>query len=675
MHKKIVLVVGARPNFVKAYSVYQKLKTEFDVTLIHTGQHYSENMSDVFFDEFSIKPDISLKINQKTKAGNFDQKLYLNNIEYLKDKNIVIEELLNYSGDLGQLGEMRDGLVDEFQKLKPDLVFVFGDVTSSLSASLAAKKLSIKLAHVESGLRSNDLSMPEEVNRILVDYICDYHFITEQSGFDNLRNEKPDNSCLYFVGNTMIDCLVEFKDIAEKKEAYKFYNLTKKDYVLITLHRPSNVDNEEKLKEIIKDIIDLSNKEKIVFCMHPRTKNNLEKFNIDIPNTIIIEAPSYLNFLSLIINCKYVITDSGGIQEETSFLNIPCFTLRESTERPITLCENSGTNILINKIVDLSNKICLKDKTDIFLWDGKSADRIVNYVHNHYGFKYIELCDLSLIKDNNGLNNNNTYYDNIHYSFNDLNFLYRTKKNKNLIIFFHAATNEKTRKPVFYFFHENNIGDCDSLCFSDPSLNINDKIKCTWFMPTSQYDSINMIKDVMIKIKDRYDNVICYGTSAGGLISVIIASIFKFNALVGNSQFYLKPIPGVTSGYSYIPILNKDFGIDLDIDIEDFLIKHGLPKKMYVYQNVYDEVHFKNQYTPFKNFVEKNFSNNYEFVEFTTDVPKAMSYDPDISQYKNSDNARYKELYLLRDEVLGKHHGIPFPSIEKKYEIIKKILL
>jgi len=358
--KNIVLVVGARPNFMKAYSIYNQLKNQYNLTLIHTGQHFDKKMSDIFFYQLGFpKPNIQFNLISLTRAGDFNDKLYGNNHKYMENIKNVIDDLIKNNGEkLGQLGEIRDKLIIEFKKINPDLVMVFGDVTSTLSASLAAHILNIEIAHIESGLRSFDLSMPEEVNRILVDNLTTFYYITEQSGLDNLRKEGLDNGNLFLIENPMILCLNMFKNIALKTKYHKKIGLKKKEYVLITLHRPSNVDNLDKLKEITEDIIELSEKEKIIFPIHHRTKNNLTKINKQNDNIIFVEPLGYFEFLCLEANAKYVITDSGGIQEETTTLGIPCFTLRENTERPSTLIENGGTNKLISKIND--NYISLK---------------------------------------------------------------------------------------------------------------------------------------------------------------------------------------------------------------------------------------------------------------------------------------------------------------------------
>jgi len=241
---------------------------------------------------------------------------------------------------------------------------------------------------VESGLRSNDLSMPEEVNRILTDHITDYYFVTEQSGVDNLKKEgKIEN--VYLVGNTMIDTQKKFLLKAQKTRYYDKIGVKKGKYVLITLHRPSNVDNLDKLREIFNDFEDLSTKESLVYPIHHRTKNNLEKLGyldkIKKNKNIILTQPlGYLEFTCLIANSKYVVTDSGGIQEETTVLNIPCFTLRENTERPCTLIEKNGTNQLIYKISEIELKKC---QGHMDLWDTKSSERINKCILENINFK------------------------------------------------------------------------------------------------------------------------------------------------------------------------------------------------------------------------------------------------------------------------------------------------
>lgn len=382
--KNIVLIIGARPNFMKAFPVYEALKEDFNLTLIHTGQHFDEKMSKVFFEQLKFPyPDIHLTLDKRTKTGDFDDKLYINNEEYLKDKDQVIEDLTAYKGELGQMGEIRDKLKKEFEKIKPDLVMVFGDVTSTLAAGLASKMLNIDIAHVESGLRSGDIKMPEEVNRILTDHITKYYFVTEQSGVNNLKIGGITEN-VYLVGNTMIDTQKKYLQQALGTKYHETLCVKSKEYILITLHRPSNVDNMTKLREIFDDLEELSKTNKLIYPIHPRTKKNLKKLGylekVESNKNIILQDPlGYLEFTCLMANCKYVVTDSGGLQEETTALDIPCFTLRENTERPSTLIENNGTNQMISKISEVELKDC---KGSMDLWDGKSSERILLYIWN-----------------------------------------------------------------------------------------------------------------------------------------------------------------------------------------------------------------------------------------------------------------------------------------------------
>ena len=385
--KKITLIVGARPNFMKAFPVYESLKNNFELTLIHTGQHFDEKMSQVFFDELGFpKPSIHFDLISKSRAGELDNKLYIENNEYIKNINVVIEDLVKYDGEkLGQLGEIRDKLYNHFEKNKPDLVIVFGDVTSTLSASIACRKLNIDIAHIESGLRSGDLSMPEEINRILTDNMSTYFFITEQAGVDNLKKEGITKN-VFLVGNTMIDTQKKHLDKALNTKYSEKIGVQNGNYILITLHRPSNVDDINKLREIFDDLFDLSKTEKMVYPIHPRTKMNLKKIGYfekikENKNIILDEPLGYLEFTCLIANCKYLITDSGGLQEESTALNIPCFTLRDNTERPCTLIKNQGTNQMIKKISDIKIKEC---NNRMELWDGESSNRINNILYNIY---------------------------------------------------------------------------------------------------------------------------------------------------------------------------------------------------------------------------------------------------------------------------------------------------
>ena len=353
MNKKVVHIVGARPNFIKAAPVLHALKHYPNITqeLVHTGQHYDEKMSSIFFDVLEMpKPTINLGIGSS-----------------------------KYHGE--QIGKALIKLEKFFIDSNPDLVIVYGDVNSTLAGALAAVKLGIKLAHVEAGLRSFDLSMPEEINRMLVDRITDYNFITEHSGLVNLNCENIDEDKVFFVGNTMIDSLLKiFKLISHDS------SLTK--YALLTFHRPSNVDNEEGIRKILEICkhIDMS----VVFPIHPRTKNKFKEYGLyeeleSLPRVTLRDPVGYMEFVEMMKNSSVVITDSGGIQEETTVLGVPCLTLRDNTERPITVV--SGTNLLVKNIediaynIDLIKKGAFKKASIPHLWDGKAGQRIAEIIN------------------------------------------------------------------------------------------------------------------------------------------------------------------------------------------------------------------------------------------------------------------------------------------------------
>ena len=322
---KIISVVGARPNFMKIAPIHREFLKHKDVVnhlVCHTGQHYDEKMSEVFFRDLELpEPDFYLG------AGS------------------------------GSHAEQTAKIMIEFEKVvlaeKPDLVIVVGDVNSTIACSLVAVKLGIKVAHVEAGLRSFDRTMPEEINRILTDSISDYLFITEESGINNLDREGVNKEKVFFVGNVMIDSLVHFLSKADKSRIMESLKVKSGEFVLVTLHRPSNVDSVETLKEIIDLLNFIAEKDKVIFPVHPRTIKNItaaglqDKIN---KNLILTEPVGYIDFLSLIKNARLIITDSGGIQEESTYLGVQCITVRDNTERPITV--KLGTNQLIG--TDLS---------------------------------------------------------------------------------------------------------------------------------------------------------------------------------------------------------------------------------------------------------------------------------------------------------------------------------
>ena len=353
--KKIISVVGARPNYMKVapiHRAFQKYSDQVQHLICHTGQHYDVNMSKIFFEELELpQPDFYLGVGSGSHAEQTAKIM----IEFEK---VLIQE-------------------------NPDLVIVVGDVNSTIACSLVAVKLGIKVAHVEAGLRSFDRTMPEEINRLLTDQIADYLFVTEKSGIENLKNEGIPDEKIFFVGNTMIDSLVHYLPKIENSTILDDLNLKPREYIVVTLHRPSNVDNPENLVKIFNEFKKIAEKIKIVFPIHPRTKRTLQSANIDYehPNILLIEPVGYISFIKLVKNSLIVLTDSGGIQEETTYLKIPCLTLRKNTERPITA--EIGTNKLIgieyNKIAEecfetINNPP--KNSQIPPLWDGKAAERI-----------------------------------------------------------------------------------------------------------------------------------------------------------------------------------------------------------------------------------------------------------------------------------------------------------
>lgn len=359
----IFLVAGARPNFMKVAPLIKELKKEkIGFKLIHTGQHYDYKMSKIFFDDLGIpEPDFYLGVGSASHA--------------IQTANIMIE-------------------FEKVLKSKtPELLIVVGDVNSTIACALVAKKLFIDVAHVEAGLRSFDRRMPEEINRVLTDQISDILFTTEESAEVNLKNEGIPSKRIFFVGNIMIDTLVNNVNKAKKLKIYKKYELKKNEYALITIHRPSNVDKKSELKKIIDILNYIQTKIKTIFPVHPRTLKNLKKHDlyehIKKKNIILTEPIGYLEFLNLMMNSKFILTDSGGIQEEASYLKIPILTLRENTERPITI--KRGTNTLVGKEFEKTKKYInqilsgnYKKGSQIELWDGKTAKRIIRIIKERY---------------------------------------------------------------------------------------------------------------------------------------------------------------------------------------------------------------------------------------------------------------------------------------------------
>lgn len=355
--KKILIVVGTRPNFIKV-TQFKRLAKQFpnlDLKIVHTGQHYDPNMSTLFFQQFRTEPDYYLNADTSSQEAMFSS--------------------------------INDGLTELFKnKFRPDIVMVPGDVYSTLAAAQSSKSNGIKLAHLESGLRSFDMDMPEENNRIETDRLSDFLFVTEPSGMRNIENEKLDGKA-FFVGNTMIDTMRYFENEIEASQIRKELKV-ENDYALVTLHRPSNVDNEEKLNQIFNLLSELSFSSKLIFPLHPRTVKNIDRFGLtekfnSISNLITCSALGYFEFQHLIKHANYILTDSGGIQEETTFRQIPCLTLRENTERPITV--SVGSNQLVSlseaeKISQIVNRIYqgqLATSKIPELWDGGASLRIL----------------------------------------------------------------------------------------------------------------------------------------------------------------------------------------------------------------------------------------------------------------------------------------------------------
>jgi len=359
---KIICVCGARPNFMKIAPIMRAFKENgnFDTLLVHTGQHYDENMSRLFFDELNIpKPDINLEVGSNTHTT--------------------------------QTAEIMKRFEPVVQDFKPDYVLVVGDVNSTIACGLVAAKLGVKLIHIEAGLRSFDRTMPEEINRLLTDSISDLLFVTEQSGIDNLKKEGIDSDKVHFVGNVMIDTLMANREKARKSDILRRLGLSVKGYTVITLHRPSNVDDFDKFEQIITAFEQIEKEIKLVFPIHPRTRSNIKGTDLGnrlngMGNMILLDPIGYLDFLCLMSNAALMMTDSGGIQEETTILGVPCMTLRENTERPVTITEGTNMLVCITTKDILKNYQEIMDNSDSYsakvpkFWDGKAAKRIAGII-------------------------------------------------------------------------------------------------------------------------------------------------------------------------------------------------------------------------------------------------------------------------------------------------------
>jgi UDP-N-acetylglucosamine 2-epimerase (non-hydrolysing) len=353
---KIDIIAGARPNFMKIGPIIRQLKiyndqhpaTPFEFRLIHTGQHYDQNMSGSFFEQLDIpQPDINLGAGSGSQAS--------------------------------QTAQIMIGYENALQQWRPDICLVVGDVNSTMACSIVAKKAGVKVAHVEAGIRSGDWSMPEEINRVVTDSITDYFFTTSEIANQHLLRAGHEKESIYYVGNTMIDSLLTHLHKLKKPDFFEA--AINKPYLVLTLHRPSNVDRPEQLLRLLKIVNDAAGDHTILFPIHPRTRKTYDQLSEKFDRMIIVEPLSYLEFIYTVQHAAGVITDSGGITEEASILNVPCITLRDSTERPETI--TLGTNELVSDTSLLSGHIKKmvvgdwKQTQPIKYWDGRSAERIV----------------------------------------------------------------------------------------------------------------------------------------------------------------------------------------------------------------------------------------------------------------------------------------------------------
>jgi UDP-N-acetylglucosamine 2-epimerase (non-hydrolysing) len=356
--KKLLIVVGTRPNFIKV-TQFKRIAAErksIAVRIVHTGQHFSANMADVFFEQFGLEPDVFLEVG----AGSPLQQM------------------------AGIMQALEPVVLDE----QPDVLMVVGDVNSTLAAALVGNKLGVRIAHLESGLRSFDLTMPEEHNRVLTDRITDIFFVTEQSGMDNLQREGVPVENMHFVGNTMIDTLVAYEAGVRSSPVLHDLGLGEGGHVLMTIHRPATVDDAARLNDLLDLIAEIAATRKVVFPIHPRTVKNLERFGLQekaraIKGLLLTEPLDYFAFQKLIATCAFILTDSGGIQEESTFCRVPCLTLRPNTERPITV--TMGSNELVPLDMQAVRAVIGRIENGTFkkgevppLWDGRATERIMD---------------------------------------------------------------------------------------------------------------------------------------------------------------------------------------------------------------------------------------------------------------------------------------------------------
>jgi UDP-N-acetylglucosamine 2-epimerase (non-hydrolysing) len=362
---KILSVVGARPNFIKIAPLIRAMRSYPDVTsiLVHTGQHYDVSMAGQFFEDLQIPtPDVSLEVGSGSHAY--------------------------------QTAEVMKRIEPVLVEKRPDIVLVVGDVNSTVAAALTAVKLHIAVAHVEAGLRSFDRSMPEEINRVVTDAISDYLFVTEESGVENLRREGVDERKVFLVGNVMIDSLEASRRLWKQSSMLTQLGLTSGQYGIVTLHRPATVDDPSILRGVIEALGEIATHIPLIFPVHPRTRKTLiDMLELRHPlwfgagrlpswGICCLEPLGYLDFMALVSTARIVFTDSGGLQEETTVLGVPCVTLRDNTERPVTI--SHGTNQLVGtspaEIIDAGRRILTTQQTLLPpppLWDGKAAQRII----------------------------------------------------------------------------------------------------------------------------------------------------------------------------------------------------------------------------------------------------------------------------------------------------------
>lgn len=362
---KITIVAGARPNFMKIAPIIAAITMEvaagknISYRLVHTGQHYDQNLSDTFFQELNIpNPDANLEVKSGTQAQ--------------------------------QTGAIMERFEEEIREHRPDVVLVVGDVTSTMACAIVAKKAHIDVVHVEAGIRSGDRKMPEEINRIVTDSITDYFYTTTKEASQNLLDVGMKKEQIHLVGNVMIDTLLGNLERLQQPTFWDTYRLSQKGYYVMTLHRPSNVDQAHSLRDLISIIMKRAGDKPVIFPVHPRTLKMLENLDISHKNLHFVAPQGYLNFIYLVKNAYAVLTDSGGITEETTLLNVPCITFRDSTERPETCV--LGTNVLVGQDLALIERAFdnlqagnWPNAQSIPLWDGKAATRIVQSLISIYG--------------------------------------------------------------------------------------------------------------------------------------------------------------------------------------------------------------------------------------------------------------------------------------------------